>query len=91
MPPPNVSRQLARTLQRRGLPFYQSCSERMTESEREDAARDLAKRLFFAMQKAGEGYSLRRCVEVDVRHDNLTLDEVESILETWKLRGPHGG
>jgi hypothetical protein len=26
-----------------------------------------------------------------VRHDGLSLDEVEDILNTWKLRGPHGG
>jgi micrococcal nuclease len=26
-----------------------------------------------------------------VRHEGLTLAEVEDILSTWKLRGPHGG
>jgi hypothetical protein len=63
----------------------------MIETDREEAARKLAERLFFTMHKRGELYSLHRDVEVDVRHENLSLDEVESILETWKLRGPHGG
>jgi len=26
-----------------------------------------------------------------VRHEGLTLDEVEEILNTWKLHGLHGG
>jgi hypothetical protein len=30
-------------------------------------------------------------VSQPVRHDNLTLEEVEETLNTWKLRGPHGG
>jgi hypothetical protein len=30
-------------------------------------------------------------VEKPVRREGLTLDEVEEVLNTWKLRGPHGG
>ena len=26
-----------------------------------------------------------------VRHESLTLDEAEEVLNTWKLRGFHGG
>ena len=38
-------------------------------------------------------YRLYRETDVPhpVRHDDLTLDEVEETLSTWKLRGPHGG
>jgi hypothetical protein len=35
------------------------------------------------------------CREADVatavRGENLSLDEAEELLETWKLRGFHGG
>jgi hypothetical protein len=38
-------------------------------------------------------FSLYRDVDVPepIRHDGLRLDEAEDILNTWKLRGPHGG
>jgi hypothetical protein len=38
-------------------------------------------------------FALYRDVDVSkpVRHHGLTLDEVGDILNTWKLRGPHGG
>jgi hypothetical protein len=63
------------------------------DSERERHMRELAARLFFNVQKQGSGFTLTRYVDVSapVRHENLTLDEAEELLNTWKLRGPHGG
>ena len=47
--------------------------------------------MFFDLEKHGDGYSLsRKLGEFNPQHD-LTLAEVEEILELWKLRGPHGG
>jgi hypothetical protein len=62
-------------------------------SDHEARLRDAAARLFVTMRKDGTHYPLRHEVDGDrpVRHDRLTLDEVEKILETWKLRRPYGG
>jgi hypothetical protein len=64
-----------------------------TDSDRESRLRKSAARLLFAVEKRGTRFSLRRDAEVDapVVHENVTIDEAEKILETWKLRGPHGG
>jgi hypothetical protein len=61
--------------------------------ERERRARELASSLLFELEKDGDHFSLYRDADVNtpVRHDHLTLEEVETILETWKLRGFHGG
>jgi hypothetical protein len=63
------------------------------DSERERHMRELAERLFFQVHKQGTGFTLTRHVDVaqPVRHENLTLEEAEEVLNTWKLRGPHGG
>jgi hypothetical protein len=63
------------------------------ETEREARLRLLASKLFFSLKHQGARFTLYRDVDVPkpVRHDRLTLDEVEDILNTWKLRGPHGG
>jgi hypothetical protein len=61
------------------------------ETDRERAANDLAERLFFELEKQGDRYSLYRKIGDHARRDNLTLDEVEQVLERWKLEGPHGG
>ena len=63
------------------------------ETERETHLRELASKLFFSMENQGDRFRLYRDTDVSrpVRHEGLTLDEVEEILETWKLRGPHGG
>ena len=39
------------------------------------------------------GTSIRWCRNIGdhARRDNLTLDEVEHVLERRKLEGPHGG
>jgi hypothetical protein len=65
----------------------------MQESERERHLRELAEGLFFAVEKQGARFTLSRHVDVaqPVRHENLTLDEAEEVLNRWKLRGPHGG
>jgi hypothetical protein len=62
-------------------------------SDRERHLHELANRLFFNLQKQGTRFTLTRDVDVPapVRHENLTADEVEDVLNTWKLRGPHGG
>ena len=54
---------------------------------------ELAKKLLFTLEKHGTRFTLARNVDVaePVRHENLDLEEVEDILNTWKLRGPHGG
>jgi hypothetical protein len=61
------------------------------DTDRERAANDLAERLFFELRKNGDRFSLRRKIGDRARRDDLTLDEVEQVLERWKLEGPHGG
>jgi hypothetical protein len=60
------------------------------EADRERRLRELAAKLLFNFERRGARFSLYS-VPKPVRHDDLTLDEVEDILNTWKLRGPHGG
>jgi hypothetical protein len=63
------------------------------EAEREARLRQLASKLSFNLKRQGARFTLHRDVDVPepVRHDGLTLDEVEDVLNTWKLHGPHGG
>ena len=63
------------------------------EADRERRLRELASKLLFTIERRGSRFALYRDVDVPkpVGHDDLTLDEVEDILNTWKLRGPHGG
>jgi hypothetical protein len=65
----------------------------ISKVERERNVRELATRLLFTLEKHGAMFTLARDVDVPepVRHENLTLEEVEDVLNTWKLRGPHGG
>jgi hypothetical protein len=60
---------------------------------REKRLGQLASKLFFTLEHKGARYELYRDADVErpVRHEGLTLDEVEQILNRWKLRGPHGG
>jgi hypothetical protein len=62
-------------------------------SSRERKAKRLADKMFFKLKRQGDRYSLCRTVGLPgpARRENLSLDEVEKELETWKLRGPHGG
>ena len=56
------------------------------EADREARLREVASKLFFTLKNQGLRFSL-----YSIRHDGLSLDEVEDILNIWKLRGPHGG
>ncbi len=64
-----------------------------SEAEREARLRQLAGKLFFSLNKQGARFTLYRNIDVPkpVCHQGLTLEEVENVLNTWKLRGPHGG
>ena len=63
------------------------------ETERETQLRALAERLEFRMDGSDGRYSLTRTADLSrpEREVNLTLDEVEDLLDTWKLRGLGGG
>ena len=63
----------------------------LERSEREAHMWRLAGRLEFAVQKAGDRFTLIRTAGVmpPVREERLTFDQAEGLLETWKLRG-HG-
>lgn len=65
----------------------------MDQQDRERAMQALAGQLLFHVEKHGSRYSLCRDVDVSapVRRDGLTLEEAEELLNTWKLRGFHGG
>ena len=62
-------------------------------ADRERHLRELAKMLLFTLEQQGTRFALMRDADVSnpVRHENLTLEEAEEILNTWKLRGFHGG
>ena len=65
----------------------------MSNDDRERHVRELAAKLFFTVGKNGGRFTLRRHVDVSapVAEENLTLEEAEAFLDTWKLRGLHGG
>ena len=62
-------------------------------SEREADLRQLADKLLFRVERDGDRFTLTRTIDVSspVRDENLTLDEAEELLSTWKLRGLGGG
>jgi hypothetical protein len=60
-------------------------------SGRERAAAHLAERMFFKLEKHGERFALSRKLGGFEPQENLTIEEVEQLLELWKLQGPHGG
>jgi len=62
-------------------------------SQRAQAARELAAQLLFNMEEQNGRFSLFRDIDMPgaIRRENLTLEEVEELLETWKMRGFHGG
>lgn len=62
-------------------------------SDREADLRALADKLLFRLERSGDKFTLTRTADVSkpVRHENLSLDEVEELLNTWKLRGLGGG
>jgi len=61
--------------------------------EREAHLRMLADQLFFVVEKNGELFTLKRTADVSepVCKQDLSLDQAEELLRTWKLRGFHGG
>ena len=61
--------------------------------QREQHLRELAESLLFAVDTGGDRFTLTRTADVakPVRHENLTLEQAEEVLNVWKLRGPHGG
>jgi hypothetical protein len=63
-----------------------------TPEEREARMRDLAQRLLFKVEKANGLFTLIRTADVSrlVHEMDLTLQEAEDLLETWKLRGQGG-
>jgi hypothetical protein len=60
---------------------------------REAHLQELAERLMFKVTQTGDKFTLTRTADVSkpVVEAGLTLKEAEEMLETWKLRGPHGG
>ncbi len=72
---------------------YAARSDQTNITSREDRLRELAARLMFDVTKSGDVFTLVRTADVSrpVIESDLTLDQAEELLETWKLRGPHGG
>ena len=62
-------------------------------ANQEEKMRNLAAQLFFDVEKHGAKFTLYRDVDVPepVRREDLTLEEAEELLDTWKLHGFHGG
>ena len=63
------------------------------QTEREAHLRMLAEQLEFRMEGSGGRYTLTRTADLArvERQENLTLDAVQDLLDTWKLRGLGGG
>lgn len=64
-----------------------------SEAERERDLRTLAERLQFAVEKHGDRFTLTRTNDLErpeIEKD-LTLQQAEDLLRTWKLRGLGGG
>ena len=68
-------------------------SDTQSDFDREQAMKELAAQLLFKVEKHGDRFTLRRDADVPapVRNDDLTLQEAEELLQTWTLRGFHGG
>jgi len=63
------------------------------ENERETHLRALAERMQFRMEKSGDRFTLTRTADLSrpERATDLSLDDVQKLLDTWKLRGLGGG
>ena len=59
--------------------------------DREAHLGKLAGQLLFTVEKKAERFTLTRTADVEQRIYKKDLTEAEEFLETWKLRGPHGG
>jgi hypothetical protein len=64
-----------------------------SDEEREARMREAAEGLHFEVNKTGALFTLTRTDDVNspVNEADLTLDEAEKLIETWKLRGLGGG
>jgi hypothetical protein len=62
-------------------------------AEREERLRQLASKLFFTLEHKGSRYELYRDADVErpVRHEGLTLDQVEQILNRGNSEGRTAG
>lgn len=63
------------------------------DHNRERRLRLLADQLFFSIEEHGGRFTLLRDVDVPapVWHEDLSIEEAEEVLNSWKLRGFHGG
>jgi hypothetical protein len=61
--------------------------------ERERHLFHLAGLLMFEVRKNGDSFSLTRTADTErpLHQEGLSIEEAEEILNTWKLRGLHGG
>jgi hypothetical protein len=75
------------------VPSRSQKSSAVRTNERERHLRALADRLLFAVEKRGRRFTLSRTADISsqVRREDLSLDEAEELLTTWKLRGLQGG
>jgi hypothetical protein len=75
------------------VPSRSQKSSAVRPNERERHLRALADRLLFTVEKRGRRFTLSRTADVSrqVRREDLSLDEAEELLTTWKLRGLQGG
>jgi hypothetical protein len=64
-----------------------------TSKERERHLIHLAGLLLFEVEKQGDSFSLTRTADTEtpLHQEGLSIEEAEEILNTWKLRGLHGG
>lgn len=64
-----------------------------TAQEREQHLFHLAGLLMFEVGKQGGSFSLTRTADTEtpLHQEGLSIEEAEEILNTWKLRGFHGG
>jgi hypothetical protein len=64
-----------------------------TSKERERHLFHLAGLLLFEVEKQGDSFTLTRTADTEtpLHQGGLSLEEAEEVLNTWKLRGLHGG
>ena len=64
-----------------------------TSKERERHLFHLAGLLLFEVEKQGDSFTLTRTADTEtpLYQGGLSLEEAEEVLNTWKLRGLHGG
>jgi hypothetical protein len=60
---------------------------------REAHIRELADKMMFSVEESGGRFTFTRTADLSKpeRSEPLSIDEAEEYLNTWKLRGFHGG